>query len=402
MRYWRIIWIISLPKALLPLSRLWSVWRRWWWRAAEGLAAIKLTALGRPQLLLHLSDFLVQMRNMYDLLRDDEAGPLSNTLGRIDRKHFRRRLEALGLKIDHDTETEWFTMLDVTGDGHIDLLDWHNLLDVKINMSKAFRIRDTNTNKERQLIPTLSEEGIQELRNMLQRVNKLAEHAKKSNVRIMIDAEQSYLQPAIRRITVEMMRVYNKTSPVVFNTYQCYLTAALDHVLIDLSLAEREDFYFGAKLVRGAYMEQERARAKELNYQDPICESFEATSNMYNRVLEQIFDGIARRPMGRIGIMVASHNEDTVRHTVRLMRQHEVKPLDRIICFAQLLGMCDHVSFGLGQAGYSVYKYLPYGPVEEVLPYLSRRALENRGVLAKVQKEKKMLLRELFRRLLKQ
>lgn len=339
---------------------------------------------------------------MYDLLRDDEAGPLSNTLGRIDRKHFRRRLEALGLKIDHDTETEWFTMLDVTGDGHIDLLDWHNLLDVKINMSKAFRIRDTNTNKERQLIPTLSEEGIQELRNMLQRVNKLAEHAKKSNVRIMIDAEQSYLQPAIRRITVEMMRVYNKTSPVVFNTYQCYLTAALDHVLIDLSLAEREDFYFGAKLVRGAYMEQERARAKELNYQDPICESFEATSNMYNRVLEQIFDGIARRPMGRIGIMVASHNEDTVRHTVRLMRQHEVKPLDRIICFAQLLGMCDHVSFGLGQAGYSVYKYLPYGPVEEVLPYLSRRALENRGVLAKVQKEKKMLLRELFRRLLKQ
>ena len=186
--------------------------RRWnnLYVQAEGLAAIKLTALGRPQLLLHLSDLLTQMRAMYDLLREDVSTP--NNLGRIDRAHFQHRLEALGLRIDQATEAEWFTILDVTGDGHIDLLDWHNLLDVKINLSKAFQVRDLDTNEERQLIPTLNDEGIRELRNMLRRVQKLVEYAQKSNVRVMVDAEQSYLQPAIRRITMEMMRAYNKVS----------------------------------------------------------------------------------------------------------------------------------------------------------------------------------------------
>ena len=148
------------------------------------------------------------MRRMYYLLHKDL--PTSHMLGGIDKKHFRQRLKALGLEIDQTTEADWFTVMDITGDGRIDLLDWYNLLNVKVNLAKAFRVRDIETNEERQLLPSLTNEGIQELKNMLQRLNHLVEHAKKSNVRIMVDAEQSYLQPAIRRITMEMMRVYNK------------------------------------------------------------------------------------------------------------------------------------------------------------------------------------------------
>lgn len=254
------------------------------------------------------------------------------------------------------------------------------------------------TGNMEQIVPILSEEGQDELRKMLHRTDTIVKHAVDAGVRVMIDAEQSYFQPAIRRITMELMRKYNKERNVVFNTYQCYLKSALDMARTDLNLAEKEDFYFGAKLVRGAYMDQERERARTLTYEDPINPSFEATSEMYHNVLDEVFKAISRREKGKIAVMVATHNEDTVRLTVKKMKEYSVYPSDKLICFGQLLGMCDHMSFPLGQAGYSVYKYVPYGPVGEVLPYLGRRACENRGLLEKVQKEKRLLNSELRRR----
>jgi len=221
----------------------------------------------------------------------------------------------------------------------------------------------------------------------------------------MIDAEQSYFQPAIHRLAIEMMRTYNTDRAIVFNTYQCYLKKAYKTIVLDLEQAKRQNFYFGAKLVRGAYMEQERARASLLGYKDPINPDYEATSAMYHKVLDECLTRIhALKTSGddpqKIGIMVASHNQDTVKFGVRRMQELNLDPQERVLCFAQLLGMCDQITFPLGQAGYSVYKYVPYGPVNEVLPYLSRRANENGTMLSKVSVEKKLLRRELTRRIL--
>jgi len=283
----------------------------------------------------------------------------------------------------------------------VDILDWDNLLEVNMNLSKMFVVPDRETGELVPLLASLSDETEQEMRNMLHRIDTIARYALEKDVRMMIDAEQTYFQPAISRLTMEMMKKFNREKALIFNTYQCYLKSAFDSIRIDLDTATRHEIYFGAKLVRGAYMEQERERAASLGYEDPINPDYEATTAMYNKVLREAMRQIQMREKGKIAIMIASHNEETVRYTVEKMKEFGVKPTDKVICFGQLLGMCDQISFPLGQAEYSVYKYVPYGPVDEVMPYLSRRAMENRGMLAKVKKEKKMLRNEIFRRLLR-
>ncbi|XP_069921987.1 proline dehydrogenase 1, mitochondrial isoform X3 [Oryctolagus cuniculus] len=172
---------------------------------------------------------------------------------------------------------------------------------------------------------------------------------------------------------------------------------AYDNVTLDVELARREGWCFGAKLVRGAYMAQERARAAEISYEDPINPTYEATNAMYHRCLNYVLEELKHNP--RAKVMVASHNEDTVRFTLRRMEELGLHPADRQVYFGQLLGMCDQISFPLGQAGFPVYKYVPYGPVMEVLPYLSRRALENSGFMKGAQRERQLLWQELQRRL---
>ncbi|XP_071946638.1 proline dehydrogenase 1, mitochondrial-like [Antedon mediterranea] len=358
----------------------------------NGFAAVKLTALGRPQLLLNLSEVLTKTRNLFVQF----AGTLGNLKDRkLTKEQFEAQLQAMGI-ITRDNSGDWFTWMDYDQDGKIDLLEWEALLQPNHRLHKIFKIPNFKTGKLEPLLISLPAEEEAQMKSMLHRINKLAKRAEEKNVRLMIDAEQSYFQPAISRLTIEMMRKFNKKKPVIFNTYQCYLKEAFNNLTVDMTLAKREGFYFGAKLVRGAYMDQERKRASEIGYEDPINPNYDSTDAMYHQCLGYILKKI--QSTGGINVMVASHNEDTVRRAVELMNELGIGPKENLVYFGQLLGMCDQVSFPLGQAGYSVYKYVPYGPVEEVLPYLSRRALENRGMLKGVEKERSMLWTEVKRR----
>jgi len=370
-----------------------------------GFAAIKITALGRPEILIRLSECIEKTRRYYTQITGKKGMVIK---GKVDKSAFKDAFKAKNM--DENADVQAF-LDQMVGDnqGLIHLFDWSGLIDKKKGLGDTFQVPNLDTGKMEKLITgdddgalTANEE--EQFRNMVSRLHTIFKYAKNQNVRVMVDAEQSYFQPAIHRLAVEMMRTYNTESAIVFNTQQCYLKKALKTVTLDLEQAKRQNFYYGAKLVRGAYMEQERARAKLLGYKDPINADYEATSAMYHSVLDECLTRIhALKEAGddpqKIGIMVASHNADTVRYGVKRMAELDLDPQERVLCFAQLLGMCDQITFPLGQAGYSVYKYVPYGPVNEVLPYLSRRANENGGMLGKVALEKNMLGKELFRRI---
>lgn len=368
----------------------------------EGFAAIKVTALGRPQLLLQMSNFIVQMERLFKILTGSIATegkePVAS-LPALDLDNFRKRLEWLGVQVSYDENVQWFTLLDVSGDGVVDLLDWSHLKAFEYDLARIFAIKNMKTGEMERLVPTLTPDGLEQMRNMLKRMDTIANHARSAGVRVMVDAEQSYFQPAVRRLTMEMMRLFNRESAVIFNTYQCYLKNAQEHLHHDLKQASLENFFFGAKLVRGAYIEQERSRASALGYEDPICSDYDATSRMYESCVDEVLRSVVIHPVGRVAVMMATHNEDTIRFILKRMEEFGVHPEKRIICFGQLFGMCDHISFNLSNAGYSVYKYVPYGPVEEVLPYLSRRALENGSMLSKTKLEREIMWSELTRRI---
>ncbi|XGW30119.1 hypothetical protein V3C99_009268 [Haemonchus contortus] len=342
----------------------------------EGFAAIKATALGRPTLLLKLSESIAQTHNFFKTLTGAEKIQFS----RLSEEELVKKLQDFGVKADSKQVRDWFKSVDFDGDGYMDIHGWSKILDDHIKLGNMFQILNIKTGQLEPLIQNLTAEEEQEFKNMVRRLIEITEYSISKGVRVMIDAEQTYFQPAISRITIEMMRRYNKERGNVFNTYQAYLRNALDCMECDMQQASKEGWHFGFKLVRGAYMEQ-------------------ATSEMYHACLKRLAEEHVRRGKGSVSVMIASHNEDSTRFAVNLMKDYGIAPSEKIMCFAQLYGMCDQISFSLGQAGYSVYKYLPYGPVDKVLPYLTRRATENSSILKKANKEKELLRSELKRRL---
>ncbi|KAK3927072.1 Proline dehydrogenase 1, mitochondrial [Frankliniella fusca] len=375
-----------------------------------GLAAIKLTALGRPQLLLQLSEVIMRTRQyMAEITAKTAQANRSspddkgNIIGKhISPEQLHQKLQQ-ACKLSEAPVKKFLQNVTYDQEGVIHLFPWSGIIDENLELSETFLVPDIKSGKMVRLLTQLSSKEEEMFRNMIRRINVLAQTAEDLDVRMMIDAEQTYFQPAISRITLEFMRKYNTKKAIIFNTYQCYLRETFNEVVTDLEQAKRQNFYFGAKLVRGAYLEQERARAAALGYNDPTCPSFEATSENYHSTLTECLRRIKdlkdKGKPNMIGIMVASHNEDTVRFAIEKMKEIGISPEDKVLCFGQLLGMCDYITFPLGQSGYSAYKYIPYGPVNEVLPYLSRRAQENKGILKKIKKEKKLLLQELFYRI---
>ena len=225
------------------------------------------------------------------------------------------------------------------------------------------------------------------------RVDTICEKAHQYGVPVLIDAEETWIQDPIDQMADEMMAKYNKQKAIVFNTYQMYRTSSMGNLHHDYEDALKGEYFLGAKLVRGAYMEKERKRAEKLNYQSPIQEDKAATDKAFNEALEFCIEHI-----DRVNVMCGSHNEFSNELLTQRMAEKNLPADDRRIWFAQLYGMSDNISFNLAKAGYNVVKYVPYGPVKAVMPYLLRRAQENTSVAGQSSRELKLIRTELKRR----
>ena len=225
------------------------------------------------------------------------------------------------------------------------------------------------------------------------RIDMLCGRAAVLNVRVFIDGEESWIQDIIDELTYEMMEKYNHEKCVVYNTFQMYRKDMFHNLKNAAFEARKQNYYLGVKLVRGAYMERERQKAHEDNYCEPVHETKEGTDADFNAAMEYT---VENREV--ISVCVGTHNEYSCKRLVELMTQHHVQPTDTHFYFAQLLGMSDNISFNLSKAGYNVAKYVPYGPVDAVMPYLFRRAEENTSVAGQVSREFGLVKREIVRR----
>ncbi|HLV41392.1 MAG TPA: proline dehydrogenase family protein [Brumimicrobium sp.] len=239
--------------------------------------------------------------------------------------------------------------------------------------------------------PTVLERA--EFTRVVDRINDICEHAHKSDVPLFIDAEESWMQDTLDRVVEAMMAKYNKEKCIVFNTFQMYRHDRLAYIQKSIVKAKREGYKFGAKLVRGAYMEKERERAAEMGYPSPIQPDKNSCDMDFNAGIKLMVEEIEH-----CSLCCGTHNEDSSHLLIDLMEEHKISKEDKRIYFAQLLGMSDHISFNLAFHGYQVAKYVPYGPVKEVMPYLLRRADENTSVAGQTGRELDLISREWNRR----
>lgn len=239
----------------------------------------------------------------------------------------------------------------------------------------------------------LTEEENKEFLSAKNLINSICETAFNRNVRIFIDAEESWIQPAIDNIAKEMMERYNKKQAIVFNTIQMYRRDRIAYLKEEYACALLNDYKLGVKLVRGAYLEKERKRASELNYPSPVHYSKEETDRDYNVALR-----FCMKHINRISLCAGTHNENSILLLTQIMEEIGLPENHDHIFFAQLLGMSDVISFNLAKAGYNVAKYVPYGPVKEAIPYLMRRAAENSAVMGQTSRELSLLKKEMKRR----
>ena len=225
------------------------------------------------------------------------------------------------------------------------------------------------------------------------RINTCCAAAKKIGVKLLIDAEESWIQPAIDEIAESLMEKYNKKTPVIYTTLQMYRKDRMIYMKNLYDKATKQDFKVGIKLVRGAYIERENLKAYKLGKPSPICESKELTDQNFNNGLDYMLSKL------NIGsLFMGSHNEQSILRVTEWMSKNKISKNHPHIWFSQLYGMADHISFNLAYSGYQVVKYVPYGPVNEVIPYLIRRAEENSSITSQTPRELSLIKKELERR----
>lgn len=239
----------------------------------------------------------------------------------------------------------------------------------------------------------LTPEEQAEWNRVVERFDLVCKDAHSKNVALLIDGEESWMQDAADDLVTEMMRKYNKEKAIVFNTLQMYRWDRVDYLKKLHEQAKNEGFFIGMKLVRGAYMEKEIARAEEKGYSSPICASKEDTDENYDAAVRYMIEHL-----NIMSIFAGTHNESSTYTLMELMQQKGIKTNDDRIWFGQLYGMSDNISYNLAAHGYNVAKYLPFGPVKDVMPYLIRRAEENTSVAGQTSRELTLIKTERDRR----
>ena len=358
-----------------------------------GFAAVKITALGNPVLLQRMSEAVDELRGLF--LKFDKS-----QTGFVTKEQF---IAGYGTFFsDVQGAEQLFSRLDNNGDGRVDYVDWSNSLPLEELHTLTSRCRSQGPLSR----AVLDANELALLARTRARVEELAELAARLGVRLMIDAEHFKFQPAIDNITVTLAKKFNRGSnpPVIFSTYQMYLRDSRRRLETDMARAAAGGYTFAAKLVRGAYMVMERQQAAELGRPDPVHATLQDTHDNYNTAVARVIEAVAkhqRQPqlMPRTELMIASHNQHSIELALREMARHGLDPRTAGVYFGQLLGMADHLTFSLGSANYKAYKYVPYGRVQEVMPYLVRRAQENSGMLGGARLELSMVRSELSRRL---
>jgi len=234
---------------------------------------------------------------------------------------------------------------------------------------------------------------VEEWNRVRERMYRICEVAKEKGIGVMIDAEETWIQDPIDRLAMELMQEFNTEKAVVYNTIQLYRHDRLDFLKLSHRIAKEQGFILAEKLVRGAYMEKERARAIAMEYQSPIQPDKESSDRDYDAAVAYCIENIEE-----IAVCIGSHNEKSNLLGAHLMDQKGIRHDHPHVHFSQLFGMSDHITFNLAKEGYNVSKYLPFGPMTDVIPYLMRRAQENSSVSGQTGKELYLIKRELERR----
>lgn len=242
-------------------------------------------------------------------------------------------------------------------------------------------------------VEQLSQDEKNEWQRVQKRMLKICTVAAEKKVSVLVDAEETWIQDPVDVLTILMMEQFNRSAVVVYNTIQLYRHDRLKFLKDSLEAAELRNFVLGAKIVRGAYMEKERKRAIEQTYDSPIQPDKKATDNDYNAAVD-----FCIKHIDKIATIVASHNEESNLLAARLLQEKKLPLNHAHIHFSQLYGMSDHITFNLAKAGCSVSKYLPFGPIKDVVPYLMRRAQENSSVAGQTGRELLLIKKELERR----